>query len=251
MIIVATHKKFDTSLLLNNYFPVQVGCHYNKVNLGFLKDDDGVNISNKNKNYCELTALYYVWKNELKNVNYLGLAHYRRLFVRDSIKARFNQSKELIEESDIITILSSYDIILPKKRVYPLSTVKQHYCKSHYSKDLILLEELISEYYPEYSSALDEVMNSKSIHLYNMFIMQSDLADSYCNWLFDVLFKLEGIINISNYDAYQARVFGFISERLLNVWVRKNQLKVKELYVYEPDGRRYTEKAIKYIKEYR
>lgn len=251
MIIVATHKEFDTSRLLDNYHPVQVGCYYTELDFGYLKDSDNDNISYKNKNYCELTSLYYAWKSHLKNNNYLGLVHYRRFFVKDSLLAKFNLSSEIVNHDDIEKLLNDFDVILPKKRLYPLSTVKQHYIQSHSERDLSLLREIISNQYPDYVDCFDVVMQSKTIHLYNMFIMKSDLVDDYCHWLFDVLFKLEGMIDISDYDAYQARVFGFISERLLNVWVRKNKLKVKELYVYEPDGRRYTEKAIKYIKEYR
>lgn len=251
MIIVATHKKFDTSLLLENYYPIQVGCHFSELDLGFLKDNDGENISHRNKNYCELTSLYYAWVNHLDNYNYLGLVHYRRLFVKDSILAKINCSKQIVNNDDIERILNDFDVILPKKRLYPLSTVKQHYIQSHYERDLLLLQEVINNHYPDYIHSFDSVMNSKAIHLYNMFVMKSDLVNDYCNWLFDVLFKLEDMVDISNYDSYQARIFGFLSERLLNVWVNKNQLRVKELNVYEPDGRRYTEKAIKYIKEYR
>ncbi|MDV5172132.1 DUF4422 domain-containing protein [Photobacterium rosenbergii] len=251
MIIVATHKDFNTSILEENYSPVQVGCFFTDVDLGFLKDNIGTNISEKNKSYCELTALYYAWKNKSKNKKYLGLAHYRRLFVKDSFKAKINASKEVLTDSDINEILIDYDVILPKKRFYPFTTVKQHYCQSHFEKDILLLEELISNKYSEYSESFNSVVNSKSIHLYNMFVMKTELADEYCEWLFSVLFELESLVDISNYDSYQGRIFGFLSERLLNVWVHKNKLRVKELNVYEPDGRRYTEKALKYLKEYR
>lgn len=251
MIIVATHKKFDKSLLLENYHPIQVGCHFSEVELGFLKDNDGENISHKNKSYCELTSLYCAWKNHLDNYDHLGLVHYRRFFVKDSLLAKFNLSKQILDSHDIERILCKFDVILPKKRFYPLSTVKQHYSQSHYEKDLLLLGEIISNDYPDYINSFNSVMNSRTIHLYNMFIMKSELVNDYCNWLFEVLAKLEDLVDISDYDSYQARIFGFLSERLLNVWVTKNQLRVKELNVYEPDGRRYAEKAIKYIKEYR
>ena len=57
-----------------------------------------------------------------------------------------------------------------------------------------------------------------------MFIMKSDLFDSYCEWMFDVLFELEKRLDISDYNAYDARVFGFVSERLLDIWIQTNNL---------------------------
>ena len=74
-------------------------------------------------------------------------------------------------------------------------------------------------------------MNSRKLYIYNMFAMKKSLFDEYCAWLFDILFTLENRIDISDYDIYNARIFGFLSERLFNIWIEKKQLKIKEVNV--------------------
>ncbi|MBE0347317.1 hypothetical protein PPEP_a1742 [Pseudoalteromonas peptidolytica F12-50-A1] len=168
-------------------------------------------------------------------------------FVRNNILSFFNFETSVLNDVDIKELLVEYDVILPKKRVYPFISAKKHYEKNHNSNDLELLKCVLNEKCPEYVDSFDRVMNRTSIHLYNMFIMNKDNAIAYCEWLFDILFELELKVDIDDYDAYQSRVFGFLSERLLNVWVQHNSLKVKSLNVYEPDGRRYFEKIKKFI----
>ena len=63
--------------------------------------------------------------------------------------------------------------------------------------------------------------------------MNNEFVDCYCEWLFNILFECEKRINILDRDDYQKRVFGFLSERLFNVWVTKNQLKVYYAPVYQ------------------
>ena len=82
-IVVATHKAFPMPTD-KMYIPLHVGAE-GKTNedgtpldLGYQKDNTGDNISAKNANYCELTGLYWAWKN-LK-ADYIGLVHYRRYF---------------------------------------------------------------------------------------------------------------------------------------------------------------------------
>ena len=66
-----------------------------------------------------------------------------------------------------------------------------------------------------------------------MFIMKKELADQYCEWLFDVLFELEKRLDISNYNQNDQRVFGFVSERLLDVWLNTNEIKYKDIpYIF-------------------
>ena len=68
-----------------------------------------------------------------------------------------------------------------------------------------------------------------------MFIMSRELMDEYCSWLFPILFELDKKIDYSRYDSYNTRMVGFVAERLINVWIHKNRLKVKEFPVFSTE----------------
>lgn len=59
------------------FYPIQVGTSLAPKKFNeMLHDDDGENISYKNRYYCELTAQYWAWKND--DADYYGFFHYRR-----------------------------------------------------------------------------------------------------------------------------------------------------------------------------
>lgn len=235
-ILVVTHKNYwmpNESI----YLPVLVGT--NNLDRKILRDNKGANISYKNKNYCELTAMYWAWKNlKLDKKDYIGLCHYRRYFT-DKIKKSIFEKKNIKLRRDSIMkeikyrqILKRYDIILPKKTLlnekFEILTVKEQYSRSHNKRDIELVRNVIENLYPEDVVFFDEIMLQKKIYMYNMFIMSKELFDEYCEWLFNILFSLEKCIDISDYDEYQSRVYGFLGERLFNIWLLKKKLKIYE-----------------------
>ena len=223
--MVAAHKSYwmpDDEV----YVPIHVG-RAGKADIGFIGDNTGENISSKNANYCELTGLYWAWKN--LQADYIGLCHYRRYFAHKYYgKSLEIKQKAILSKTDYEALLQDYDCILPKKRNYYIETVRSQYEHAHNKRDMDEIERIIGEIYPEYIAAFSDVMNRKKLHILNMFIMKWDLFDSYCEFLFDVLFELEKRINISDYTSQEARVFGYLSERLLNVWIEKNRVQYKE-----------------------
>lgn len=224
-ILVATHKKYWMPED-HVYFPLHVGKE-GKAELEYVGDNTGDHISVKNSNYCELTGLYWAWKN--LDCDYIGLCHYRRYFATNT---RSKDKKEiLLHKSDYEKLLKQYDILLPKKRNYYIETVRSQYEHAHKKSDLDEVEKIVRELYPEYSEAFTTVMNRRTLHIFNMFVMKKEKFNEYCKWLFDILFELEKRIDITDYDPYNARVFGFLSERLFNVWLEKQQLKIKEIPV--------------------
>lgn len=216
MIYIATHKSFSFNKE-KDYCPIQVGAEGNN-DLFYLKDNTGDNISNKNKNFCELTGVYWIWKNTSDDIK--GLVHYRRYF-SDSIFMK-KISIEHVER-----ILNKYDVILPFKRRISGNVIK-NYEECGYARDLYLTREIILEKYPEYIEYFDEFMKDDKIRLFNMIIAKGNIFDEYSKWLFDILFELEKRVDLTGYDNYQQRIFGFISERLLNVYFLKNKYKIFE-----------------------
>ena len=243
-ILVATHKQyvFPPHEL---YTPIHVGKALTPVDFGYLGDDTQENISNKNRNFCELTALYWAWKNNFfENAYYIGLVHYRRHFHGDLV---FNNSK-ILSDTQIVAYLKDYDVIVPKKRNYYIESIATHYKNAHYEKDLLETESIIKKFFPEYQDAFSTLVSQKKLHLFNMFIMSKENFDNYMTWLFTILFELEKRTDISPYDSYQARLFGFMAERLFNVWLIKNRLKTKELQVVNLEGENLPFKAYNLLK---
>ena len=230
----------------NVYLPIHVG-REGKADLGYVGDNTGDNISAKNANYCELTGLYWAWKN-LK-CDYVGLCHYRRYFAGKNLHTNNAEKKKavILNRKDYEKLLQEYDVILPVKRNYYIETVRSQYEHAHNKRDLDEAEKIVSELYPEYSKAFAKVMSRTRLYILNMFVMKKTLFDEYCSWLFTILFELEKRIDISSYNQYEARVFGFISERLFNIWLEKKQLKIKEVPVVNLEKVNWKRKISKFL----
>ena len=221
-VVVASHKAY---WMPNDemYVPIQVGAE-GKESLGFTPDNTGENISNKNANYCELTGLYWAWKN--LDCEYLGLAHYRRHF---AIRRGTKDRRDILNIDQARKLLNGVDVLLPKKRHYWIETNYKQYIHAHHAIDLDETRHILEEKHSEYLAAYDSYMKRTKGHRFNMFIMKKDLADRYCEWLFDVLFELEKRLDISSYDDNDKRVFGFVAERLLDVWLETNNIKSRDI----------------------
>lgn len=243
-IIVATHKKYwmpEDKV----YLPLQVGA-YGKDSLGYKKDSTGDNISVKNKNYCELTGLYWAWKN--LDSYYLGLAHYRRHFAKNSPRDVEKKQEAVLGANDFEELLKKAPIILPKRRNYYIETNRSQYEHAHNKEGLTKTKEIIKRKYPKYLEAFEKVMNRTWGHRFNMFVMEKKYFNEYCTWLFDILFTLEKELDISTYDAYNSRVFGFISERLLDVWLEAKQYPYLEQNVCYMEKQNWLIKGSNFLK---
>ena len=223
------------------YLPIHVGA-YGKDSIGYIRDDSGDNISKKNLNYCELTGLYWAWKN--LDSQYLGLVHYRRHY---TVKRIGNKWNRILTRCQLEKLLENNSIILPPKRNYFIETTYSQYAHAHHAIDLDVTRKIIKEKYPEYIVAFDNCMKSTKGHKFNMFIMKKEYINSYCEWLFDILFELENRLDISDYSQNDLRVFGFVSERLLDVWLITNKLKYKEISVMFMEKQNWFIKISKFL----
>lgn len=242
---VVTHKQTEIPRK-KNYVPIVVGNNQVKYKKMY-KDCTGINISEKNSNYCELTALYWIWKN-MSNIEYVGLSHYRRFFS----KSFFDKSqKKLLESDDAIRLLQSNDVILPYPKGWFDTSVSEWFlCTDGKEDALKKLRDIILKFYPEYILDYDDIMNGYMASYYNMFVMSKKLMNQYCDWLFTILFELESQMDLSEYTPLEARIYGFLSERLMNVWVKHNNLKVKYLFVNEIEKKQSLKSDIKDILKY-
>ena len=231
-VIVATHKKYQMPAD-PMYLPLHVGAEGKDLELGYTKDNTGDHISALNASFCELTGMYWAWKN--LEADYVGLVHYRRHFSTAHRIPRTEDKKfgVLLTGTQASSLLSQHDIILPARRKYYIETLYDHYKHTMYIEPLDEAGKIIAEHCPDYLPEFEKLHQRTSAHMFNMFIMKRDKLDSYCEWLFDILFELEARLDISEYSANDARVFGFVSERLLDVWINTNDIEYKEIpYVF-------------------
>ena len=224
MIYIATHKKFNVPNL-NGYCALQVGAE-GKEKYGYLRDNIGNHISGKNANYCELTGLYWIWKNT--DDSYKGLVHYRRYFGRNNLS---NKISDICSYEYLLNCLKSVDIVLPYVEYFKQNAKEEillHCCTEEIFDKL---RQIIETKYPDYIETYDRYFNENKASLFNMLFCKREIFDAYCEWLFSILFVLEKQVDLAKLNTYQQRLYGFLSERLLNVWVIKNKLVVKHLQV--------------------
>lgn len=225
-VYVISHKPVQCPKI-QGYNLIQVGA-YGKEHYCQIADDAGKNISSKNPMYCELTGLYWIWKNT--NDSYVGIVHYRRFFTDSFFESHF------IQEKKIDKILKKYDVILPIKTKLKKMTVREQFLDNtgtHY--DLDVLEAVIKDKYPEYSDTLKRVLDGNTAYYRNMFITTRSIYNQYCEWLFNILEEVEKKLDTSSYDDYHKRIYGFLAERLLGVFMLHNSLKIYEVGVVQTD----------------
>ena len=219
-IFAMTHKEFDVP---NDpmYIPLHVGHAGAKKDFGYMGDDTGDNISDLNCYYAELSGIYWVWKN-YHEAEYVGVCHYRR-FLTDEDGYAFT-------EKEYEKILSQYDIITTKQLELP-NSYRYGFGAHHNVNALDEAGNIIKERHPEFYDTYVSLVNQNKTYFGNMMVTKKELYDEYCAWLFDIFFELQKRIDLTFADDYHKRVFGFISEFLLYVWVTTKGLSAYECRV--------------------
>lgn len=230
-IIVAAHKAYQMPQD-DMYLPLHVGKE-GKEDIGFAGDNSGEHISERNPYFCELTGLYWAWKN--LDADYVGLAHYRRHFAAKGRvpKAEAKKFSAILSRAEAEEHLKACDVVLPRLRKYYIENLYNHYKHTMYVEPLDEAGKIIAERYPDYLPEFEALHKRTSAHMFNMFIMKRDVLDRYCTWLFDILFELEKRVDPTQYEAFHARYPGRISELLLDVWLRTNKVEYAEVPVME------------------
>ena len=240
-IFICAHK--EVPLPSHPYFlPIQAGAALHDAIPSYQPDSEGENISLKNPHFCELTCHYWAWKN-LKGVDIIGLNHYRRFYdfqrkwPQFSADKRFVETKTFLEQDyyfpDLEKLLSKYDIILPVARHWRVSNT-QKYAEYHIAKDWEMLRQIIKERSPQYIPAFEKTMDHSNKAVgYNMFITHWKHFEAYSEWLFDILFEVERRVPPID-DPVQSRIYGYMSERLINVFCEHHQLRIKHLPLIMP-----------------
>jgi hypothetical protein len=263
---------------MKNFFnPIQVGCAHADFDLKILRDDKIGSLSPKNKYFCELTAMDEIAKS-INNEQYIGLMHYRRVFSSPNprryalqslkfhtrlIKNRFGMGKNTLELhlakkictpttleralSDLTeyvdTHKGNFDIIVPTAARLGSQSIREHYAKVHHVEHYDLFLERLSCINPKLNPYINSQAQKRRAYFFNMFIMRSDLFIEYWSSLVSTLLSIEKDVNPDRIEGYQSRVFGFLAERYMNIFVdyaiEERRAIKKELPVamcYLPEG---------------
>lgn len=221
-ILVACHKADPNIRQDDIYMPIQVGkALHPELDLGFQCDNTGDNISEKNGSYCELTALYWAWKN-LKDVDYIGLCHYRRYFNYD------------VNIENISKVLSKNDVIAVNLRDTPFSTahdLQSLLCQ----EDVAIAQDTLISLYPQIKkTAINYLYHSNKVSQANMFIMKWENFCEYCNFIFTLLGELEKRMMPHSYSRLQ-RNLGYIAENFQQMYFDFRKYKVKYVDKIDPE----------------
>lgn len=263
-ILVASHKEVR---VLNSeiYLPIQIGTSLSgkKFPFPYIQDNVGNNISKKRREYCELTGLYWAWKN-LKDVDYVGLCQYRRYFypVNSNINTFFKKSIRFImhigvgilpqrfsKESSfnnidylsfdklnkkeekinkkLISKMKKNDILLPTKIYLSKFSIFSQYAINHNINDFEIMINVIHDKYGYGKKYLEKIKKKRSFSLHNMVIMKKELLDEYCEWLFPLLREIESKISYEKRTLEQRRAIAFLAERMLSIWIDVNKKRFK------------------------
>lgn len=244
--------------------PIQVGAALSEKRFeGMVYDDTGLNISMLNKSYCELTAQYWAWKND--DADYFGFFHYRRYLsfrIKDHMRPyilAYRPDEELLsrhcyDKTHMLDLISKYDLIAPIAEEMDVS-MRDYYGKSayHHIEDLELVGNILKEFYPDFSASYDKYINGTIMYPCNIYIMKRELFNDYCAWLFTILNEYDCRRGQAGYIGEEARVNGYLAERLFGVyytWLKDNT-KVKSLELqridFMLDRTKYLKRRIKYF----
>lgn len=233
-ILMCCHNRIETVPPLCT--PIQCGSALNARLDGAIPDDTGDNISSRNKEYCELTAHYFAWKN--LSADYFGFCHYRRFFSFDE-RCRYPYavtgapySSVMGDEKRWRSLISSYEMIVPRSEDMGMS-VREHYCTSrfHYEEDLTLFVELIRTTLPQLYPFAEDYLVQRRQYFCNMFIMDRVHFDEYCGMLFPLLKTFDEKKKL--HGSFQAdRTDGYLGELFTGMYIcfsRAHGVRIKEL----------------------
>ncbi|MBO5032052.1 MAG: DUF4422 domain-containing protein [Lachnospiraceae bacterium] len=194
--------------------PIQVGASLCEKRVANILDCDGENISEKNGNYSELTALYWIWKNRLSyknaedNNEFYGLTHYRRILQ--------------LSEDDILRLADNdVDVVLPFPMPYE-PDIGEHHKRYLKAEDWNALVKALEEIQPEYALNLPEVLQQRYFYNYNMMLARKKILADYCEWLFPILERIEEL-SIPKGCERKDRYIGYMAETLATLYFMLNK----------------------------
>lgn len=198
-------------------FPIQVGAALTDKKVALISDNTGDNISDRNGNYSELTGLYWMWKNQIReaensNEAYYGPAHYRRFL-------------ELSDDDLSRLSANDIDVVLPYPMPYE-PNIEEHHKRYLSDTEWSAVLQALNELQPQYAKAATDILHQGYLYNYNIVIAKAKVLADYCEWLFPILFRIEEI-NDPKGEKVPNRYIGYIGETLETLYFMYNRNRLK------------------------
>jgi hypothetical protein len=234
-------------VIVQNEFitPLQLRKKITGIDLGYLSDDTGDNISNQGISYGGgLPSFYWIWKNDIES-DYVGFCQYRRYFLLDE-KHNYFQIEYVTNEDGlkkikfgdeyIRSVLEHYDVVLSKKKRFTKSVWNTYGCM-HDERDFVALETAISQICPEYSDIfITYIKRGNILPQFGMIITSKQIFDNFCEWIFPIIYKLDEMKDSNKNSLLEPRRIDYICEHLMPLYFMKHtELKIKHLPIVVAD----------------
>ena len=222
--LVFTHSPSKFTRDKAPYMPIQLGkALHPDMDLGYLCDNTGDNISEKNASWNELTGIYWAWKN-LKDVEYVATNHYRRYFDIEDLEKNIDK---YFKDSDVLVVNTSY-LAFRNGAMCNLSMATS-------AEDAWIFLDTALMIHPEYGNEIKRYFFDNHIFFrFNMFVMPKELFDEYCAFIFPILFAVEKRLKEHAYSRLK-RAIGYMGEWSLGMFIICRGLKFKEMPWTSPD----------------
>lgn len=195
---------------VNWLYPIQAGASLTNIKIADIRDNIGENISCKNYNYCELTAMYWIGKHG--NNDYLGLYHYRRIL-------------EVTDEDLMKLDCNHIDAILPLPTIqYP--NIQEHHKRYIKDSDWDAMLQALEECSPSYAAQMPEIFKGQYFYNYNILIAKKEIFQEYCDWLFPILKRTEELSVPKGWER-KDRYIGYLGENLTTLYFMYNRQNYK------------------------
>lgn len=182
--------------------PIQAGATLVAERRAEIGDDTGDNISAKNKQYCEMTATYWVWKNT--HHAWKGIEHYRR---------------HLLVKPDMLT--EDVDAILPLPYICYPNTLAQF---RRFVSEAVLqaLLQALKDLHPDEYEAYLAILRGQYQYTYNLVCAREDVFDDYCTWFFHITEYMENMADLVP-EIGNTRALSYVAEVLTNLYFMSHQ----------------------------
>ncbi len=199
---------------------LQAGAQLTDIRVAEYTDDTGVHISSKNVNYCELTALYWIWKNKLPvlgentgpKIDYYGLFHYRRILD--------------ITQQDLYRLKANdIDVILQFPTLHE-PDISEHHARYMKEADWDAMVRALWELQPEYAEVFTHILEQPYFYNYNLVVAKRNVLSDYCAWLFPILERTEELSRPKGCERAD-RYIGYLGENLMTLYFLYNKKKLR------------------------